>query len=174
MVRYYHERCWCSLMWLYFPIPVLPIKSRHQQFLNHNRVQTIILLRCHVSKTLIWVLSSTNWENRRGFPRHIPEFDDFLLKTKTRKYNNGWTNTDALTSQTILHTTWSVMLAVMFSWRQLCHKAGLISTIGVPCAPSVSPSQPLSYCYAQLGHVYFLLITNSALLEQFALFSFRF
>ncbi len=62
----------------------------------------------------------------------------------------------------------------MFSWRQLCHKAGLISTIGVPCAPSVSPSQLLSYCYAQLGHVYLPLKTNSALLEQLALLSFNF
>lgn len=66
-----------------------------------------------------------------------------------------------------LENAWSVMLVVLFSWSLVCHKAGLISSTGVPCAPSVSSSQLLSYYYAQLGHFYLPL-------EHFALISYNF
>ncbi len=174
MIMYYLERCWCSLKWLYFPIPVLPIKSRHQQFLNHNRVQTIILLPRHVSKMLIWVLSSTVWKNCRGFPCNIQNLIISYWTSKPGSTVKYWANVEVLVSQTKLCNMWSVKLVTVFLWRLLCHKAGLISTTGVPCAPSVSPSQLLSYCYAQLSRVNLLLRTNPALLQQIGPAHFQF
>lgn len=174
MVMYYLERCWCSLKWLYFPIPVLPIKSRHQQFFNHNRVQTIILLLCHLSKMLIRVLSSTIWKNCKGFPCHI---QNSMVSYWTPEPGSGGMDgpsTYASISQTIIYNMWSVMLVIVFSWRPLCQKAGLISTTGVPCAPSVSSSQLLSYCSAQLSLVNLLLQTNPVPLQQLALLTFNF
>lgn len=82
-----------------------------------------------------------------------PKSDDFLLKTKTRKCNNRWDQTGSfnISDNTLQRATCNASSNVfMKTW---CHKAGVISTIGVPCAPSVSPSQLLSYCYVQLGHV---------------------
>lgn len=46
MVMYYLEPCWCSLMWLYFPIPCFLWRGHISSFQNHNRFQTIILLPC--------------------------------------------------------------------------------------------------------------------------------
>lgn len=65
-----------------------------------------------------------------------------------------------------LENAWSVMLVVLFS-SLVCHKAGLISSTGVPWAPSVSSSQLLSYYYAHLGHF-------DLFLEHFVLISYNF
>lgn len=114
------------------------------------------------------LLNSSFWKNQRFSTLH-PKVDDFLLKTKTRMCNNGcqwhWSFNNSEN-----HVISNARLA-MVSWGLVCHKAGLISSIGVQCAPSVCSSQLLSYCCAQLGHFYLPCETNP---EHLALISFSF
>lgn len=125
---------------------------------------------CHLAvwASCPYVFWIPHFERIRGFSRYIPKLMISFWNPKPGCATMDGSDSEALI---IWKTMWSLMLDVMVSWGLACHKAGLISSIGVQCAPSVSSSQLLSYCCAQLGHFFLPCKTNP---EHLALFSFSF